>query len=141
MSDVATKADLLNLREHVAREFDRTARELSEHRRQLKDNDEAHAAERLESEQRWQRATTKATNRLRGWAIAMPVVGVVLVAIIQVVSNHSFAAAREQMREVNRQDRVAAEPAQAAHDELLIKKTLDERDRRIDQLIIQAKNR
>lgn len=135
---LATKGDLTNLRTHVAEQLSLVTRELSEHRRQLQDNDERHKAERADSEEKWRLSAQSTAVKTRLWVAGMTATGIVLVAIIQVVSNHSYVAAREQMREVNRLDRIANEPKQAAHDELLIKRVLDERDRRLDQLIVKG---
>jgi hypothetical protein len=135
---LATKSDLANLRGQFAEQLGLVTRELTEHRRQLQDNEEAHKAERAASDEKWRIAAQATAVKTRLWVAAMTTAGLILVAIIQVVSNHSFAAACEQMREVNRQDRIRNEPAQTAHDELLVKRVLDERDRRLDQLIVKG---
>lgn len=142
MSDLlATNRDVQQLRESFTTEIGTLTRELTEHRRQLKDNEYEHAAARKASDERWQQVTESTAMRTRLWAAAFGAASVVIVAVIQTLSNHSYAVAREQMAEVTRLQLVESQKLQSAHDELLIKRTLDERDRRIDQLIIQARER
>lgn len=133
-----------NFCDQFSSEMSNITRELSEHRRQLKDNDLEHAAARKASEERWQKATVSSNNRTRLWVAAFTSSAVVLVAVMHMVENHSYAVASQQMAETTRQQLVESEgrtsAAQLVHDELLIKRTLDERDRRIDQLIIQARS-
>jgi Skp family chaperone for outer membrane proteins len=136
---LATKNDLEQIRKCFSSELGTLTRELSEHRKQLQDNDFEHAAARKSSDERWQQVTASTAMRTRLWAAAFAAASVVIVAVIQTLSNHSYAVAREQMREVTRVQLVKEHELQMAHDELLIKRTLDERDRRIDQLIIQAR--
>lgn len=138
---LATKRDLEVLREAVTTELGTLTRELSEHRKQLQDNEFERSAARKASELRWQQATTSTANRTRLWAAAFGASSVVLVTIINAVSNHSYAVASSQMAEVTRIQLVKQQESQLAHDELLIKRTLDERDRRIEQLIIQARSK
>lgn len=138
---LATKRDVEQLRESFATEIGTLARELSEHRRQLFDIECAHQDARADSDKQWQQVTASTAMRTRLWAAAFGAASVVIVAVIQTLSNHSYAVAREQMAEVTRLQLVESRKLQSAHDELLIKRTLDERDRRIDQLIIQARER
>lgn len=93
----------------------------------------------LENEQRWQQLSKDLAKRTLLSAAAITALGVVVVAIIQAVSNHSFAQAREQVREMNRQDRSVELQQLAAHDELLIKRQSDEFERRFQGLILKGK--
>jgi hypothetical protein len=114
------------------------SREMAQVSKRFDDEDARWRQHLVDQNEQTAKETRRTMIRTGLYSAAIAALGVVIVGIIQVVSNHSFAAAREQMREVNRQDRVANEPAQAAHDELLVKRVLDERDRRIDQLIVKG---
>lgn len=93
----------------------------------------------LENEQRWQQLSRDLAKRTLLSAAAITALGVVVVAIIQAVSNHSFAQAREQVREMNRQDRAVELQQLSAHDELLIKRQNDELEKRLQGLVVKGR--
>lgn len=89
----------------------------------------------LDNERRWQSLSKNLSKRTVLSAAAITAVGVVVVAVIQAVSNHSFAMAREQVREMNRQDRTAELQQLSAHDALVIQQTVRECKRQ-DVLVV-----
>lgn len=93
----------------------------------------------LENEQRWQQLSRDLAKRTLLSAAAITALGVVVVAIIQAVSNHSFAQAREQVREMNRQDRTVELQQLSAHDELLLKRQNDELEKRLQGLVVKGR--
>lgn len=146
MSDsLATKADIENLRRFYVVQGEAFQTELIEHRKRLEDNDLAHAAAERANNELWRKATASANNRTRLWVAAFTSSAVVLVGIMHMIENHSYAVASQQMAETTRQQLVESEKRTAAagaiHDELLVKKVFDERDRRLDQLIIESRQR
>lgn len=93
----------------------------------------------LENQERWQQLSKDLAKRTVLSAAVITALGVVVVAIIQAVSNHSFAQAREQVREMNRQDRAAELQQLYAHDDLLIKRQNDELEKRLQGLVVKGK--
>jgi hypothetical protein len=93
----------------------------------------------LDNDERWMNLSKTLSKRTVLSAAAITALGVVIVAMIQAVSNHSFAVAREQVREMNRQDRSEELKQLSAHDELLIKRQNDELENRLQWLIVKGK--
>jgi hypothetical protein len=123
-----TKSDLEQAMQGVALRLGTVERQQLEDRKLLLDNDE-----------RWLNLSKTLSKRTVLSAAAITALGVVIVAIIQAVSNHSFAVAREQVREMNRQDRSEELKQLSAHDELLIKRQNDELESRLQWLIVKGK--
>jgi hypothetical protein len=123
-----TKSDLEQAMQGVALRLGTVERQQLEDRKLLLDNDE-----------RWMNLSKVLSKRTVLSAAAITALGVVIVAIIQAVSNHSFAVAREQVREMNRQDRSEELKQLSAHDELLIKRQNDELENRLQWLIVRGK--
>jgi hypothetical protein len=123
-----TKSDLEQAMQGVALRLGTVERQQLEDRKLLLDNDE-----------RWLNLSKTLSKRTVLSAAAITALGVVIVAIIQAVSNYSFAVAREQVREMNRQDRSEELKQLSAHDELLIKRQNDELESRLQWLIVKGK--
>ena len=128
MDHLITKSDLEQAMQGVALRLGTVERQQLEDRKLLLDNDE-----------RWMNLSKVLSKRTVLSAAAITALGVVIVAIIQAVSNHSFAVAREQVREMNRQDRSEELKQLSAHDELLIKRQNDELENRLQWLIVRGK--
>lgn len=128
MDHLITKSDLEQAMQGVALRLGTVERQQLEDRKLLLDNDE-----------RWLNLSKTLSKRTVLSAAAITALGVVIVAIIQAVSNHSFAVAREQVREMNRQDRSEELKQLSAHDELLIKRQNDELESRLQWLIVKGK--
>lgn len=79
-----------------------------------------------ESHERTREANRAAVRRSGLYASAVAAIAVVIVGIVQIV------VAREQIHETTRAELSAAISAQLAHDELLVRRTLDEHERRSD---------
>lgn len=75
-------------------------------------------------------------RRIEGAALAAMVT--LVVGLSQVFSSHSYAQAQVQVHEMNRLDRTEELAQLKAHDDLVIKRTLDEREKR-DILIVKGK--
>jgi uncharacterized phage infection (PIP) family protein YhgE len=132
MDALATKSDLSSLRIAV----DTQARELNNYRREAQDREER-LFEALTREQQARQElsdvfTKKMNTRRRFEAAALAAAVTLIVGLSQVFSSHSYAQAQVQVHEMNRQDRTEELGQLKAHDELVIKKALDERDARIE---------
>jgi hypothetical protein len=135
---LATTSDVRAIGERLDVAMATVSREMAQVAKRFDDEDARWRQHLVDQNEQTAKETRRTMIRTGLYSAAIAALGVVIVGIIQVVSNHSFAAAREQMREVNRQDRLDNEPSQTAHDELLVKRVLDERDRRLDQLIVKG---
>lgn len=93
----------------------------------------------LENDTRWLNLSKSLARRTVLSAAAITALGVVIVAIIQAVSTHSFAVAREQVREMNRQDRADELKQLSAHDELLVKRQNDDFEKRFQYMLVKGR--
>lgn len=128
MDHLITKSDLEQAMQGVALRLGTVERQQLEDRKLL-----------LENEARWQGLSSKLAKRAVLSAAAITALGLVLVAIIQAVSTHSFAMARMQVGEMNRQDRAEELKQLSAHDDLLVKRQTDDLERRLQGLVVKGK--
>jgi hypothetical protein len=128
MDHLITKHDLDCSMQSIALRLGTLERQQTEEHRQL-----------LENEQRWQNLTRQLNRRTVLSSAAITSLGIIIVAIIQTIDNHSFAVAREKVREMNRQDRLEELQALKNHDDIVIRRTSDEIERRVQGLLIKAK--
>jgi hypothetical protein len=128
LDHLITKSDLEQAMQGVALRLGTVERQQLEDRKLL-----------LENEARWQGLSSKLAKRAVLSAAAITALGLVLVAIIQAVSTHSFAMARVQVGEMNRQDRAEELKQLSAHDELLVKRQNDDLERRLQGLVVKGK--
>lgn len=127
MDHLITKSDLSSAMQGVELRLGTLERAQLEDRKRL-----------LEHDERWQ-ALARSTVRRGVWvSAAITAIGVVMVAVINAVSNHSFAVAREKVREMNRQDRADELQQLSVHDELLIRKAIQEHERQQLGLIVKG---
>lgn len=130
MDHLITKSDLEQAMQGVALRLGTVERQQLEDRKLLLENDE-----------RWLNLSKSLSKRTVLSAAAITALGVVIVAIIQAVSNHSFAVAREQVREMNRQDRQEELKQLSVHDELLLKRQNDDLESRLQWLNVKGTQR
>jgi hypothetical protein len=132
MNALATQDDVRQLRLAV----DTQARELNNYRRDAQDREERlFAALAREQKARQDLSDTfarKMNTRRRFEAGALAAAVTLIVGLSTVFSSHSYAQAQVQLSERNRQERLSELEQLKAHDELVIKLTLDEWQKRLE---------
>lgn len=128
-SPLATREDLVNLQKSVGVAINTSVREMfSEIVKRDEDQADRWRAHLEDYNRRWAMAAQSLATRTRLWVAGIAALGVIIVGAMTSFSTHSYAVAREQMRETTRQELVTANSALAAHDEILIRRVMAERD-------------
>jgi hypothetical protein len=138
-SPLATREDVAHLGGQFQTAMGTLARELFAELGKTRDDEIDRWRAHLEVvNERWQRHARSLAIRTRLWVAGITAMGVVLVGSLTTFGDHNYAKAVVKMQETTRVELAAAASAQIAHDELLIKKTLDERDARAGVLIVRG---
>jgi hypothetical protein len=137
---LATRADIEALGKQFSVSLGTLTRELfSELSKHTDDEIDRWRAHLEVYNKRWTEHAHRLAVRTRLWVAGITALGVVLVGSITTLGDHSYAKAVIKMQETTRVELTAAASAQLAHDELLMKRILDERDTRTGVLIVRGK--